>query len=64
MGHRLGVFARRPAPVQASWIGWIDTTGLDTIDHLISDGVEAGAGRDALIRSIDALIKSESLGKK
>lgn len=48
MGHRLGVFARRPAPVQASWIGWIDTTGLDAIDHLITDGVEAPDGGDGL----------------
>ncbi len=46
MGHRLGVFAHRPAPVQASWIGWIDTTGLAAIDHLISDDVEAPAGSE------------------
>lgn len=46
MGHRLGVFARRPAPVQASWIGWIDTTGLPAIGHLISDQVEVPEGSE------------------
>lgn len=40
------------------------TQALAKTFRVISDGVEAGAGRDALIRSIDALIKSENLGKK
>lgn len=37
--NRLPVFAWRPAPVQASWLGYCSTTGLAEIDWYIADSV-------------------------
>lgn len=34
---RLGVFAQRPAPVQASWLGYLHTTGTRCIQYRLCD---------------------------
>ena len=38
-GHRLPVLARKPAPVQATWLDYFDTTGVPEIDYMLSDAV-------------------------
>jgi predicted O-linked N-acetylglucosamine transferase (SPINDLY family) len=37
--NRLPVFAWRPAPIQATWLGYFATTGVPTIDYLLADRV-------------------------
>jgi protein O-GlcNAc transferase len=36
-GNRLAMFGHKPAPVQASWIGYFASTGVSTIDYILMD---------------------------
>ena len=36
-GHRLGIFRRRPAPIQLNWLGYAGTLGERCIDYIVAD---------------------------
>jgi predicted O-linked N-acetylglucosamine transferase (SPINDLY family) len=47
-GNRLLAFARKPAPVSLSWLGYGYTTGLTAIDYLLTDEASAPMGSEHL----------------
>ena len=52
-GERLGLFALKPAPIQATWLGSAWTTGLKAIDYVLFDPYVAPEGtltRESIIR--------------
>lgn len=45
-GARLDIFARRGAPVQATWLGYSGTTGIPAIDYILADRWVAPEGSE------------------
>jgi predicted O-linked N-acetylglucosamine transferase (SPINDLY family) len=46
-GNRLGVFARKPAPVSITYLGYGSTTGLSAIDYFLTDIYQSPLGSEA-----------------
>jgi predicted O-linked N-acetylglucosamine transferase (SPINDLY family) len=64
VSNRLDVFARKPAPVQITWLGYPNTTGVSTIDYRLTDRFADPPEADAyytekLIRLPDAFFVYE-----
>jgi protein O-GlcNAc transferase len=50
--NKLQAFAQKPAPVQATWIGYFHSTGLDSIDYFITDPHGSPAGSRQLFSEV------------
>ncbi len=69
-GHTAGgrplLFARKPAPVQVTWLGYPDSTGMPAVDYRLTDatadppGVADGWHAERLIRLPDGFLVFES----
>lgn len=56
-GGRLGIFARRPAPVQVTYVGHPNTTGMASMDYRLSDPVLDPPGGHSDARHAETLIR-------
>lgn len=56
--NRLYLFAMKLAPVQVTWQGYFNTTGIATIDYLLSDPITIPVGEEYFVEKIFRLSDS------
>jgi predicted O-linked N-acetylglucosamine transferase (SPINDLY family) len=47
-GEHLLAFARKPAPLQVSWLGYVNTTGMKAMDYILLDPIVCPPGEEDL----------------
>ena len=57
-GNRLPMFARRPAPVQMTWIGYPGSTGMKAIDYRLTDPIADPPGTGEALH-VEKLLRIE-----
>ena len=47
--NRLPLFAWKPAPIQATWLGYFASTGIEEMDYIVGDQIVC-LGRNRAVR--------------
>lgn len=64
-GSRPGILARRPAPIQVSYLGYASTMGADHIDYVMADEIVLPSGQEdfyseKIVRLPDCFLPNDS----
>ena len=58
VNNRLSVLAMKPAPLQATWLGYEGTTGISAIDYIVADHWQIQPGEERFYREKPLMMPS------